>query len=102
MFFFKIIIKIYILLFFFILFNCQLQEPYKKHMVFFFLENRAKKLEINKSNKNDVIKIIGQPHSKSINNENEWIYIERVLTKGEYHKLGQNVLKTNNVLVLKF
>ena len=26
----------------------------------------------------------------------------RVLSKGEYHKLGQNVLKTNNVLVLNF
>ena len=28
--------------------------------------------------------------------------MERVLTKGDYHKLGQNVLKTNNVLVLNF
>ena len=33
---------------------------------------------------------------------NEWFYIERILTKGEYHKLGKNVLKTNNVLVLTF
>ena len=33
---------------------------------------------------------------------NEWIYIERVLTKGDFHKFGQNVLKTNNVLVLSF
>ena len=32
----------------------------------------------------------------------DWIYIERVLTKGEFHKLGQNVLKENNVLVLTF
>ena len=31
-----------------------------------------------------------------------WIYIERVLSKGSYHKLGKNVLKTNNVLVLTF
>ena len=67
-----------------------------------FLENRANKLIINKSNKNDVIRIIGIPHSKSINNENEWIYIERVLVKGEFHKLGQNVLKSNNVLFLEF
>ena len=87
--------------YFFILIGCQLQEPSKNHGIV-FLENRAKKLEINTSNTNDVIKIIGQPHSKSINNDKEWIYIERILTKGEYHKLGQNVLKTNNILELKF
>ena len=51
---------------------------------------------------NDVLNIFGQPHSKSVNNNNQWIYIERVLTKGEFHKLGQNVLKTNNVLILSF
>ena len=67
-----------------------------------FLDNRSNKLIINETNKNDVISVIGQPHSKSINNENQWIYIERVLIKGDYHKLGRNVLKTNNVLILGF
>ncbi len=80
---------------------CKLQEPSKNHGIV-FLKNRSEKLELNKSNKNDVIRIIGQPHTKSINNNNDWIYIERVLTKGEYHKLGQNILKSNNVLVLSF
>ena len=80
---------------------CQLQEPYKNHGIV-FLENRSNKLTINTTNKNDVLNIIGQPHSKSINNSNEWFYIERVLTKGEYHKLGQNILKSNNILVLNF
>ena len=86
---------------FIILINCQLQEPYKNHGIV-FLENRAEKLVIDTSNKNDIIKIIGQPHSKSIKNNNEWIYFERVITKGEFHKLGQNVLKSNNVLILTF
>ena len=54
------------------------------------------------SNKNDVIKIIGHPHSKSISDDNEWIFIERTLTKGEFHKLGKNILKDSNILVLKF
>ena len=80
---------------------CKLQEPSKNHGIV-FLKNRSEKLELNKTNKNDVIRIIGQPHTKSINNNNDWIYIERVLTKGEYHKLGQNILKSNNVLVLSF
>ena len=94
-------IRIFLVLSFIILINCQLQEPYKNHGII-FLENRAKKLLVDKSNKNDVIKIIGQPHSKSIKNDNEWIYFERVITKGEFHKLGQNVLKSNNVLILSF
>ena len=94
-------ISFFLVFSFIILINCQLQEPYKNHGIV-FLENRAKKLFIDKSNKNDVIKIIGHPHSKSIKSDNEWIYFERVITKGEFHKLGQNVLKSNNVLILNF
>ena len=90
-----------IIVLFIILTACQLQEPTKNHGIV-FLENRSNKLIINKSNKNDVIKIIGRPHSKSINDDNIWIYVERVLSKGKYHKLGQHVLKKNNTLVLKF
>ena len=92
--------KFFIVLFI-ILTSCQLQEPTKNHGII-FLENRSNKLIINKSNKNDVIRIIGQPHSKSINDDNIWIYLERTLGKGKYHKLGKNVLKKNNTLVLKF
>ncbi len=85
----------------FSLISCKLQEPSKNHGII-FLENRSEKLFVNKTNQNDVIKIVGNPHWKSINNEFEWVYIERVVVKGEFHKLGQNVLKTNNVLVLNF
>ncbi len=85
----------------FITLGCQLQEPTKTHGIV-FLKNRSDTLVINKSNFNDVLKSIGEPHSKSINDENEWYYFERVLTKGEYHKLGRNLLKKNNVLVLNF
>ena len=92
--------RIFIVLFI-ILTACQLQEPTKNHGIV-FLENRSNKLVINKSNKNDVIKIIGRPHSKSINDDDIWIYVERILSKGKYHKLGQHVLKKNNTLVLKF
>ena len=103
MFFFKFKNHISLFAFFIlvILNACKLQEPSKNHGIV-FLKNRSEKLELNKTNKNDVIRIIGQPHTKSINNNNDWIYIERVLTKGEYHKLGQNILKSNNVLVLSF
>ena len=86
---------------FFILIGCQLQEPNKNHGIV-FLENRANKLIINESNKNDVVKIIGQPHSKSVDDQDIWIYLERTLGKGKYHKLGKHILKTNNTLVLSF
>ena len=89
------------LIIFFILIGCQLQEPTKHHGIL-FLENRSNKITINKSNQNDVLNIIGQPHSKSIKDLNTWIYIERILTKGRYHKLGKHVIKANNVLVLSF
>ena len=92
---------IFLFLIFNILIGCQLQDPTNNHGVV-FLENRSEKLKENKANKNDVIRIMGQPHTKSVNNENEWFYIERILTRGDYHKLGQNVLKENNVLVLTF
>ena len=81
--------------------SCQLNDAKNKHGIA-FLENRAEKLRVNYSNTNDVINIFGQPHSKGFENKLEWIYIERVFEKGKFYKLGRNVLKTNNVLVLDF
>jgi len=59
-------------------------------------------LVIGKSNKNDVILLIGNPHTLSIKEKNTWIYFERTITRGKLIKLGQNVLKESNVLELKF
>ena len=101
MFFIKNHIKFFILFTFIFLLNCQLQEPVKNHGIL-FLENRSNQLKVNTNNKNDVLKLIGNPHTKSVSNEDSWIYIERVLTKGAYHKLGQNIVKTNNILILTF
>ena len=84
-----------------ILTGCKVQDPLKSHGIL-YLENRAKKLTINKSNKNDVIRIIGQPHIKSELENNSWIYLERTLSKGKYHELGRHKLTENNVLVLDF
>ena len=81
--------------------GCQLQDANKTHGII-FLENRAKKLVLKKTNKNDVINIMGHPQLKNDDNDNTWIYLERTLTKGKFHKLGKNVLSENNVLVLKF
>ena len=101
MFRFKHFINLFLFISLFILLACQFQEPNKNHGIV-FLKNRSDQLIVNKTNKNDVLNIIGHPHSKSFDNENEWIYIERTISKGEYHKLGRHILKNNNVLVLKF
>ena len=91
----------YLLPFFIILIACQFQEPLKTHGII-YLENRSEKVIVNKSNKNDIIRIFGQPQATSQNEEDTWIYFERILTKGKYHKLGRHIVKENNVLVLEF
>ena len=93
--------NLYIILFLFLFNNCNLQQPNKPHGIN-FLENREKVLTIGKTNKNDVIKLIGGAHSTSLSDENVWIYFERTIAKGKLIKLGQNVLKENNILELKF
>ena len=81
--------------------NCQKNRIIKTHGIF-YLQNRAVLLKIQNSNRNDVIKILGKPHTTSFHEQNTWIYIERTRTKGKLLKLGRNVLLNNNVLVLKF
>ena len=93
--------KFYIIFFLILLQNCQLKEPKKSHGIN-FLENREKSLILGKTNQNDVIKLIGRPHSDSLSDKFTWIYFERTITRGKLIKLGQNVLKTNNILELKF
>ena len=100
-FFHKISLKYLIFFLLLILVNCKLQEPFKTHGIV-YLDNRADKLIENKSNKNDVVKILGQPQVVEDKDKLTWIYVERIFSRGKYHKLGQNVLKENNVLILNF
>ena len=90
-----------ILLLSFFLLDCQRNKVVKSHGII-FLEKREALLKTTVTNKNDVINILGQPHIRSMKDKNTWLYIERTKTKGSMHKLGQNVLLNNNVLVVKF
>jgi len=81
--------------------NCQRNEVIKSHGIS-YLEKREKLILINKSNKNDVINIFGEPSTKGMTNDNLWIYIERSMTRGKLLKLGTNYVKKNNALVLEF
>ena len=81
--------------------SCQRNQVVKTHGIS-YLEKREKLIVVNKSNKNDTIKIFGQPATKGMTNDNLWIYIERTITRGKLLKFGRNFLKKNNVLVLEF
>ena len=81
--------------------NCQKNRVVKSHGII-FLEKRESLIKTDVSNKNDVINIFGEPHVKSIKDENTWFYIERTKVRGSVHRLGKDVLLNNNVLVVKF
>ena len=58
-----------------------------------------KKIKINSTNKNDIVKIFGEPSTKSTFDNDVWIYIERKITNT--HLFGKRELIINNVLVLE-
>ncbi len=65
------------------------------------LEKKQEKLFINKTNKNDIIKLIGPPSTKSTFDNDVLIYIERKTSSSRLSKLGKKNLIVNNVLVLQ-
>ena len=67
-----------------------------------YLDKREKLILVKEYNKNDIIRILGQPSTKGLTNDNTWIYIERTKSRGKLLKLGQSHLTKNNVLVLEF
>ena len=81
--------------------ECQRTKLSKTHGIS-YLDKREKLIIVNKSNKNDAIKVLGQPATKGMTNDNLWIYIERTITRGKTLKLGGSELTKNNVLVLEF
>ena len=85
-------IFIYSFLILFLITSCQTNDVIKTHGIS-YLENREKLIFVNKTNKNDVVKIFGQPSTKGMTDDNLWIYIERTMTKGKMLKFGRNYLK---------
>ena len=92
--------KILILIFFFILSNCTLNKVNKHHGVH-LLKEKNESLIIKKTNKNDIINLLGQPSTESKFDNVLWIYIEREMTRGRLLNFGKNILIKNNVLILE-
>ncbi len=78
--------------------NCSLNLVDDHHGVY-FIEKKIKKIQVNTTNKNDLVKIFGEPSTKSTFDNDVWIYIERKITNT--HFLGKRELIVNNVLVLE-
>ena len=78
--------------------NCSLNLVDDHHGVY-FIEKKMKKIQVNSTNKNDLIKIFGEPSTKSSFDNDVWIYIERKITNT--HFFGKRELIVNNVLVLE-
>ena len=80
--------------------NCSIQKPIKHHGVH-KLELKEKKLILNETNKNDIIKILGPASVESKFDKDVLFFIERKISNNSAFKLGKQIIITNNVLVLE-
>jgi len=90
---------LYIIFLSLIVANCSF-KPVVKHHGVPFLEKKQSSLVINKTNKNDIIKILGNPSTKSKFDNDVWIYIERKQTQSKLKNFGKMKIYENNILVL--
>ncbi len=93
--------KIILIILFLFTLNCSPNKVSNNHG-FRSLETKYARITINETNKNDIIKEIGPPSSKSEFDENKWIYIERRKTNQSLFKLGIQKIEKNNILVVEF
>ena len=91
---------LYLILICLIVTNCSLKKVVKHHGVP-FLENKQTLLIVEKSNKNDIKKILGNPSTTSKFDNDIWIYIERKQTQSKLKNLGRMKIFKNDVLVLE-
>jgi outer membrane protein assembly factor BamE (lipoprotein component of BamABCDE complex) len=80
--------------------SCTLDRIVKHHGVH-NLEKKQEKLKINITNKNEIIKLMGPPSTKSFFENDVYIFIERKTSSSKITKLGKKELLINDVLVLE-
>ena len=91
---------LYIIFLSIIVSNCAFKEVVKHHGIP-FLEKKQSSLIVNKTNKNEIIKILGNPSTKSKFDNDIWIYIERKQTQSKLTNLGKMKIYKNDILVLE-
>ena len=90
-----------ILLIFLILVTSCTTNKVVKHHGINSLEKKQAKLIIKKSNKNDILELLGPPSTKSTFNNDLWIYIERDRVNRSALALGNTKIEKNNVLIIE-
>jgi len=91
---------LYIIFLSLIVSNCSFKKVVKHHGVP-FLEKKQKLLVVNTTNKNDILKILGNPSTTSKFDNDVWIYIERKQTQSKLKNMGRMKIYKNDVLVLE-
>jgi len=92
--------RILLLITFLLIVNCKFNKVVDNHGVH-YLDKKQQSLIINKSNKNDIISLLGPPSTKSKFDNDLWIYIERKKTRTTLIKFGKKKIFTNNVLLIE-
>ena len=92
--------KYFIILTFIFILNCSGNKVTNYHGSKFLI-NKYELIEVNITNKNDLIRIIGAPSTISDFNKNIWFYFERLKTNQSLVKLGAQKIKKNNILVVE-
>ena len=65
------------------------------------LEKKYNKIELKKTNSNQVLDIFGPPSTKSTFDNNIWIYIERKKANRSIFKLGSQKIEHNNIVIIE-
>jgi len=91
---------LYIIFLSLIVSNCSFKKIVNHHGVP-FLEKKQKLLVVNTTNKNDILKILGNPSTTSKFDNDVWIYIERKQTQSKLKNMGRMKIYKNDVLVLE-
>mgnify|MGYP001331942445 CR=1 FL=1 len=80
--------------------NCGFKKRVDHHGVH-LLKKKSDMVIVSKTNKNEIIKLLGPPSVKSTFNNDLYFYIERKTTTDKLIKLGKKKYLENNVLVLE-
>ena len=80
--------------------SCKLNKIVNHHGIH-NLEVKSEELTINKSNINEINKLLGPPSSTSYFNNKVLVYLERKTSNSKILKLGKKKLIANNVLLLE-
>ena len=81
--------------------NCTLNKVINHHGVH-NLDTKKSEFVINTSNKNDIVKSLGPPSTKSFFDKELWIFIERKTSSSKLRRLGTVDIVKNDVLLLEF